>query len=324
MSGQGEPDPKQDPIRGDPEPRDESGKPGSNDPLNSGSNQADDIGKYLPPPRSDHGEDPMDYQDPLDEESREAVEETVRAKRIRNYGWSTVLDGCLVVPDLHDGKPMQGKQRKQLMDGIPDFSERFRCVPLSSLGEDRRLASEGDRWFLEKAVPKIHAHILDELNILAFVLQESQDGDGSRVGLSETDLRGYLETVIKLKIDTLQLLAAMQVQRAHIATRRIPPPTEEQKEKSIISERAKLESAKRAETAAQEKKGVKRRRTFGFFAGRQSGNFGRGTRRPRYAPLGLSSEEPSLTGRVQPFRSARGGRSNRARGARGRGYPRAN
>ena len=103
------------------------------------------------------------------------------------------------------------------------------------MGEEDIPLSDLDRWFCNKAAPQLHRNILEEMSVLAWVIQEAKappsEGAGTRVGLSESGLFALLKKLVKLKMDTLSLVASMQIQRVRNALG--PARPEEGRRKSI-------------------------------------------------------------------------------------------
>ena len=182
-------------------------------------------------------------------------------------------------PDLQDPAPLDPADREALIRGTPNLSTAAPCENLEGFGDLNFRIDEKDYWFSSKAVPRLHKNIYEEISTLAFILQEANTtaDDGSRIGLDESALLGLLSRVIRLKIDTLSLLADYQIDRCRRAMRRPPrKPRKETVKKAIISEKMIAEDEKKMEKL---RKGAKNR---GFISARQRGNFRRGsTRRPR-------------------------------------------
>ena len=155
--------------------------------------------------------------------------------------------------------------------------------------------AEKDFWFLAKAVPRIHQNIYQEISTLAFILQEATpvngEDDGSRIGLDEQGILALLKRVIRLKIDTLSLLADYQIDRSRKALRRSPrKPRTEQKKKPIISEKMQAEDEKKLE------KERKQAKSWGFASARNRGLSGKGgPRRPRFPPFKSNYTERQFT-----------------------------
>ena len=127
----------------------------------------------------------------------------------------------------------------------------------------------------------MHQNIYQEIAALAFILQEASNPDsaedGSRIGLDEQGILSLLKKVIRLKIDTLSLLADMQIERGWRAMRKAPLKKNMSKRKPIISEKKFAEDDKRRE------KELKQAKNWGFASARQRGEDRRGeTRRPRF------------------------------------------
>ena len=166
------------------------------------------------------------------------------------------------------------------MNDIPDLKTVFPCPGLRSLGTERYLVSREARWFLEKAAPTLHMGAMEVLNILAFALQEmEEESDGTRVGLAMEDLGDLIQQAMFLQLDTIQLIASMQIHRASLATQRAPPISDEVKEQAILSDRAK-EEAKKLQTLSR--------------YGQRRGN-GRWGRRPRFAPESIQADKSRLS-----------------------------
>ena len=114
------------------------------------------------------------------------------------------------------------------------------CANLEGFGDLKFHLAEKDFWFLAKAVPRIHQNIYQEISTLAFILQEATPvtgvDDGSRIGLDEQGILALLKRVIRLKIDTLSLLADYQIDRSRKALRR-PPANQEQNRRRSLSYR---------------------------------------------------------------------------------------
>jgi hypothetical protein len=186
------------------------------------------------------------------------IKESVLASKVRDYRWDPrLVASVLAFPNLQEPSPLEMKTREELTKGVPDLMKAAPCPPLKGLGEVKQRIAEPDYWFLDRAVPRIHANIYEEINILAFIRQEAREpreGDGSRMDLGEDATLLLLERVIRMKIDTLALLASMQIQRARQATHRAPltPAISETGSKPIFSDKMLASDAKKAEQAKKE------------------------------------------------------------------------
>ena len=208
------------------------------------------------------------------------IRQQVLDQKIKNYQWSpSLLQNVIYFPDLQDPAPLDPADRENLIKGTPNLTTAAPCENLEGLGDLNFRIDERDYWFATKAVPRLHKNIYQEINTLAFILQEANTtaDDGSRIGLDEGTLLGLLSKVIRLKIDTLSLLAEYQIDRCRRALRR--PPRKARKEsvkKPIISEKMLAEDDKKMEKLRKDAK------IWGFVSARQRGNYrGGGTRRPR-------------------------------------------
>ena len=118
------------------------------------------------------------------------------------------------------------------------------------------------------------------MSVLAWVIQEAKappsEGAGTRVGLSESGLFALLKKLVTLKMDTLSLVASMQIQRVRnaLGTQQLGPKKEEGKSIPILSAEAMEEDEKKEEKRAQ--KSARRRRMNVGFSYTQRGESKRG------------------------------------------------
>ena len=249
---------------------------------------------------------------------KKAVMESLMFKRrIKDYRWSSSIREVLPPLRLQEPKPMQPKERRETLQDIPDLKSVFSCPGLRSLGADRHRVSKEARWFLEKAAPTLHLGALEVVNLLAFALQEVEEGgDGSRVGISTEELGALIQKALFLQLDTIQLIASMQIHRASMAMFKVAPDSEDTKDQAILSDKVKEEVKK--QQLSSRSQGV----------GRGNGRWGR---RPRFAPESLPTNRNNFSSyknnlnsyqapRTRDFsnRPQAKGSSNRFRG-RGRG-----
>ena len=236
-----------------------------------------------------------DWEHFTPEEKRELRELMLGAraqKRIADYKWDQAIGEVAKFPNLQEPKPLEPQERKSLMRDVPDLYGTFPCQGLRSMGDDRARVNPADRWFLERGAPRLHLNMLEEINLLTYILQEMQDGEGTRLDLSEEQVLDLMKKAINLQIDSLQLLASMQIQRACSATARSPPSSEDEKQKLILSDKLRAEDAKKKQEQQKEE-----RSRSGLFSRQRRGGFsgnGAGGRRPRFAPI--QSQQPAKNG----------------------------
>ena len=205
-----------------------------------------------------------------------SVRQQILSEKLKSYKWSpALLESVLYFPDLQEPSPMIHEDRQKLTQETPDLSTAAPCENLEGFGDLKFHLAEKDFWFLAKAVPRIHQNIYQEISTLAFILQEATPvtgvDDGSRIGLDEQGILALLKRVIRLKIDTLSLLADYQIDRSRKALRRPPrKPRTEQKKKPIISEKMQAEDEKKLE------KERKQAKSWGFASARNRGLSGKG------------------------------------------------
>ena len=240
------------------------------------------------------------------------LKQTVLEQKLKNYRWSTsLLQNVVYFPDLQDPTPLDPADRDAIVQGTPNLSSAAPCESLEGFGEQYFRLDEKDYWFASKAVPRLHRNIYQEISTLAFVLQEANPttDDGSRIGLQEDQLLGLLSKVIRLKIDTLSLLADYQIERCRRATRR--PPRKIQKDstkKAIFSEKMLAEDDKKLEKSRKDAK------NWGFTSMRQR-NYrggGGGTRRHRgtQAPFNFGGQPTTQNSYPSPARKRGYGEQN--------------
>src|SRR5690606_27123843 len=176
--------------------------------------------------------DPPLFDWPENEEERtllmESLKESILYKRLKSYQWDAKIKQVFDFPDLQAPKPLEGRARRELMAEVPDLAKTAPCPGLKDLdAEDIHRVREADRWFCQTAAPRLHTHMYEELQLLAFIYQEThapmEDGStGTRLDLQEEKIHALLEKLIKLKMDSMQTLADFQIQRVRRATNREP------------------------------------------------------------------------------------------------------
>lgn len=224
-------------------------------------------------------EDEGEWPGPLTEEEL-VIREQVMRNQLKQYVWSDETRADLAIPShFQDAVPLEKEERKKLFEVLPSFTKSFPCTGLKSLGDQKKfVTNQSDVWFLEKAAPKLHEMLVEELGAMVFLYQECGD-DPRRLGLDAEELQELLKRIITSHVDVLKMIANMQIQRALAATSRSPLPKEGDKLKEIISDKVKLEEKKRAEAE------VAYKMSGNLFPARgaKAPNRGawRGTRRPR-------------------------------------------
>ena len=198
---------------------------------------------------------------------------------------------------MQKAKPLKGKQRAEYVKGLPDLSTGCPCPGLKGMGDEEVNLSPPDKWFCDTAAPQLHRNIMEEMSVLAWIIQEATDpadakGEpGSRVGLMETGMFILLKRLVTLKKDTLSLLASMQITRVRAALGRVPKEKKDsEKTKPIISAEIMEEDDKQEEKKAQKTR--QRCRLFGFPSARRGRS--EGTGRSAEAPPSPSVFFPPL------------------------------
>ena len=291
------------------------------DPDDDADFWGDPAGNYEEPDTTEELEAPgaEEEEDPV---LQRVLRESARAAQLKNYEWSEQIRELTDIPDsFQDLKPMSSKERKELLKDLPEtFEKAFPCKGLRSLGEDRkRVRIPSELWFLEKGAPKLHDMLVEELKVMTYLAQEGAEVQG-RIEISYSEQYELLLTLIRLHVDTLKMVSAMQVQRALHATQRQTVTKETDPQQLIISTKVKEAELKKVETDLAYELGTGRSivnlsRTLTRPGLRRGGG---SNRRPRF---GRQSETrpyngyPTKSGLVFPRQRGRG----RGRGSRGRG-----
>lgn len=218
-------------------------------------------------------------------------------EKISKYVWGQDVKDIFSFPDLQKARPLKGKQRAELMKGLPDLSTSCPCPGLKGMGDEEVNLSSPDRWFCDTAAPQLHRNIMEEMSVIAWILQEATNPDdvegapGTRVGLTEEGIFTLLKKLVTLKMDTLSLIASMQITRVRSALGRVPKEKKEnEKTKPIISAEMMEEDDKLEEKKVQKSR---QRRLFGFASARRGGaGRGRGGSR-RHRQASRFSSRPS-------------------------------
>ena len=273
-----------------------------------------------------------------DEEEDLVLERVIKSSaktiRLKEYKWAkSTLDFVQIPTKFQDLNPMSSAERRELLKETPSsFAKAFPCKGLTSLGEERKYVNvPSELWWLEKAAPKLHLMMREELRALMFFVQECGE-DKERLGLQTEEMLNLLKTVITLHVDTMKMIAAMQRQRAWKAMERDDPDgKQEDPEQQIISDKQKDAERKKVEQRVAFEMGKGRsflQQVTSNFKKRKAGPFrqSQSQRRPRHSGGGRgraqATYEQSNQETFLPSKSFRGrgrGRGGRGRGGRGRG-----
>ena len=227
---------------------------------------------------------------------KKQIDELLKEK-ITNYKWGQDVINTFTFPDMQKAKPLKGKQRAEVLKLTPDLSTACPCQGLKGMGEEEVDLSSPDRWFCDTAAPQLHRNMLEEMSLLAWIMQEAsnpavaQDPPGSRVGLTEEGIFILLRKLVALKMDTLSLLASMQITRVRATIGRVTKDKKDsERTKPIISAETMEEEDKQEEKKAQKSRQRRNFGNFGFASARRGGarRGGGGPRRHRQASRFLS------------------------------------
>ena len=256
------------------------------------------------------------------------LREGARAALIRDYVWAEDTKRFVNIPQsFQDAVPMTKRERKDLLKGIPEnFNRVFPCRGPRALSvEDRqRVRWWNELWFLEKGAPRLHGQMVDQLRALTYLAQECGEAP-ERIGLSIDELRVLLRKIITIHVDTMKLLAHMQVKRALLATNRGSGAKDTDPEQLIISEKRRESEVKRAESRLAVDINARRPLLKNYSKNKKPTPFGGlGTRRHRQPTQATSLDQPRLFahrgGATRGYFRTRGrGRGRGFRGGSGRG-----
>ena len=124
--------------------------------------------------------------------------------KVANYVWGQDVKNLFTFPDLQRAKPLKGRQRAEIIRGHPDLSTGCPCAGLKGMGEEEVNLPYADRWFCDTAAPHLHKNIVEEMAVLAWIIQEAMhpedvEGEpGTRVGLSEQGIFALLKKLVGL------------------------------------------------------------------------------------------------------------------------------
>lgn len=180
------------------------------------------------------------------------------------YTWSPSLLQELGLPlkskngeeaSLNNEYPMERQRRAALLKGVPDIREFRDLVPRDRPPMDpdaTKHLSEGERYWIMQAAPKLHKQLLQILSIGAFLAQEStaqleELKDGSVLGLDKAEIANLLASMVALTADSIRSIVDEQRTRIVKVSGRRPPLSAPDSRRMILSSRFEDEMAKNAE-----------------------------------------------------------------------------